>query len=83
LFSHSFQWINTLQVSFFMDQGGYAITSSKIYDPDLSCFYLLINFIFTVSKFCDLSVIFYFFNLYVSGTVAFVRAEVILRQDVV
>jgi hypothetical protein len=66
-----------------MDRGGFAITTSKVYDPDLSCFYLLINFIVTVSKFWDFSVIFYFFNLYVSGIVVFVHIEVIPRQCVV
>lgn len=79
LFPHSFQWINTVQVHLFIDQRGFVITISKIYDPDLSGFYLLINFIVIISKFSDLLfVISHFFNLYVSGTVAFVRTEVIL-----
>jgi hypothetical protein len=68
---------------FFVDQGAFAISTSKIYDPDLSFFCLLINFIVNISKFWDLSVIFYFFNFYVSGIVTFVRTEAILRQCVV
>jgi hypothetical protein len=83
LLPHFFQWINTLQVHLFIDSCGFVITTSKIYDPDIPCLDLLINLIVTTSKFWDLSVIFYFFNFYVSGTVVFVRTEVIVRQYVV
>ena len=76
LFTHSFQWINTLHVHLF-------------YRPWWICYLNLtdlwlwsINFV-TLSKFWYLSVIFYFFNLYVSGIMAFVHTEVIPRQRVV